>query len=192
MAFSHSYRHLVVKNGNFTLLLTSSGQEWQFLVFRVNLGMWPPQIDRLRKTSTVPRVSTHIYGVSKEIDGKTFIFRINLGMWPLKSIVLEKWPKTCTLNLQLLHNTKRPTKWSGHVKKIDPPKRTSTYERPFIWEGNYLVIVVVSNTWVFCGICDLPCLWVLWCCWYSCGFCSFQIIMFILSQYLWCSSCGVH
>ena len=48
-------------------------------------------------------------------------------------------PKTCTLKLQLLHNTKRPTKWSGHVKMIDPPKRTSTYERPFTQEGNYLV-----------------------------------------------------
>ena len=35
-------------------------------------------------------VSTHIYGVSKEIDGKTFIFRVNLGMWPLKSIFSEK------------------------------------------------------------------------------------------------------
>ena len=35
-------------------------------------------------------VSTHIYGVSKEIDGKMFIFQGNLGMWPLKSIVLEK------------------------------------------------------------------------------------------------------
>ena len=32
-----------------------------------------PKIDRLGKTSTVLRVSTHIYGVSKEIDGKTFI-----------------------------------------------------------------------------------------------------------------------
>ena len=72
--------------------------------------------------STVVRVSTHIYGVSKEIDGKMFIFRVNLGMWPLKSIVLEKWPKTWTLNLQLLHNTKRPTKWSGHMKMIDPPR----------------------------------------------------------------------
>ena len=30
-------------------------------------------------------------------------------------------PKTCTLKLQLLHNTKRPTKWSGHAKIIDPP-----------------------------------------------------------------------
>ena len=33
----------------------------------------------------------HIYGVSKEIDGKMFIFQVNLGMWPLKSIILEKW-----------------------------------------------------------------------------------------------------
>ena len=30
MAISHCYWHLVVKNDNFTLLLTSSGQEWQF------------------------------------------------------------------------------------------------------------------------------------------------------------------
>ena len=61
----------------------------------------------------------HIYGVSQEID-----------------------EKTCTLNLQLLHNTKRPTKWSGHAKMIDPPKRTSTYKRPFTQEGNYLVLLV--------------------------------------------------
>ena len=39
-----------------------------------------PQIIRLGKTSTVLRVSTDIYGVSMEIDGKTFIFRLNLGM----------------------------------------------------------------------------------------------------------------
>ena len=39
-----------------------------------------PQIGHLRKTSTVLRVSTHIYEVSKEIDGKTSIFRVNLGM----------------------------------------------------------------------------------------------------------------
>ena len=30
MVISHCYWHLVVKNGNFTLLLTSSGPEWQF------------------------------------------------------------------------------------------------------------------------------------------------------------------
>ena len=39
-----------------------------------------PQIDCLGKTSTVLRVSTHIYGVSKEIDRKMYIFRVNLGM----------------------------------------------------------------------------------------------------------------
>ena len=39
-----------------------------------------PQIDRLVKMSTVVRVSTHIYGVCKEIDGKMFIFRVNIGM----------------------------------------------------------------------------------------------------------------
>ena len=38
-----------------------------------------PQIDRLRKMSTVLSVSTHIYGISQEIDGKMFIFRVNLG-----------------------------------------------------------------------------------------------------------------
>ena len=34
MAISHYYRHLVVKNGNFTLLLTSNGQEWQFTLLQ--------------------------------------------------------------------------------------------------------------------------------------------------------------
>ena len=50
-----------------------------------------PQINRLRKSSPVLRVSTHIYGISKEIDGKTFILRVNLDMWPLKSIIWENW-----------------------------------------------------------------------------------------------------
>ena len=39
-----------------------------------------PQIDCLGKAIPVLRVSTHIYGVSKDIDGKMFIFRVNLGM----------------------------------------------------------------------------------------------------------------
>ena len=30
MAISYFYRYVVVKNGNFTFVLTSSGQEWQF------------------------------------------------------------------------------------------------------------------------------------------------------------------
>ena len=33
------------------------------------------EIDRLRKTIHVQRVSTHIYDISKEIDGKMFIFQ---------------------------------------------------------------------------------------------------------------------
>ena len=39
-----------------------------------------PQIDRLGKMSTVLRVSTDIFRVSKELDGKMFIFRVKLGM----------------------------------------------------------------------------------------------------------------
>ena len=39
-----------------------------------------PQINCLGKLSTVLRVSTHIYGVSKKIGGKTFIFQLNLGI----------------------------------------------------------------------------------------------------------------
>ena len=34
-----------------------------------------PQIEHLRKMSTVLRASTHIYGVFKDIGGKTFIFQ---------------------------------------------------------------------------------------------------------------------
>ena len=39
-----------------------------------------PQIDLRGKRSPVIRVTTHIYGISNEIDGKMFIFRENLGM----------------------------------------------------------------------------------------------------------------
>ena len=38
------------------------------------------QIDCLGKTNTVLGVSTHIYGVCEEIDGKTLILRVHLGM----------------------------------------------------------------------------------------------------------------
>ena len=67
------------------------GHRWE------NVNFWPkprhltPQIDCLRKTSPVLRVSTHICGVSQEIVGKMFILRVNLGMWPLKLIVSGKW-----------------------------------------------------------------------------------------------------
>ena len=56
------------------------GHSWENMHFSTKPRHVTPQIDRLGKMSTVLRVSTHIYGVSKEIDGKTFIFRVNLGM----------------------------------------------------------------------------------------------------------------
>ena len=39
-----------------------------------------PPTNGLRKTSPGLRVSTHMYGISKEIDGKTFFLRENLSM----------------------------------------------------------------------------------------------------------------
>ena len=49
-------------------------------------------MDCLRKMSPVLRVSTHIYGISKEIDEKIINFsRVKLDMWGhLKSIVSWK------------------------------------------------------------------------------------------------------
>ena len=41
-----------------------------------------PQIDHLGIMRTVLRVSKHIYGISKEIDGETFIFRVNQACDP--------------------------------------------------------------------------------------------------------------
>ena len=62
---------------------------WENIHFQSKPMHVTPQINHLGKMSPVLRVSTHIYRVSKEKDGKTFIFRVNLGMWPLKSIVSE-------------------------------------------------------------------------------------------------------
>ena len=50
------------------------------VLFRSKLRHVTTEIDRLGKTNHVFRVSTHTYGISKEIDGKTFILRVNLGM----------------------------------------------------------------------------------------------------------------
>ena len=48
--------------------------------FSTKLRHVTPQIDCFGEASSVLRVSTHIFGVFQEIDGKTFIFRVNLGM----------------------------------------------------------------------------------------------------------------
>ena len=68
-----------------------------------------PQIDRLGKTSTVLRVSTHIYEVSKDIGGKTFIF-------------LNK-PRHVTPQIDCLRKTSTVLRVSTHIygvsKEID-------------------------------------------------------------------------
>ena len=42
----------------------------KMFIFRVNLGMWPLKLIVSEKQSPVLMVSTDIYGVSKEIDGR--------------------------------------------------------------------------------------------------------------------------
>ena len=56
------------------------GDRWKNVHFYSKPRHLTPEINRLGKTNTVLRVSTHIFGVSKEVDGKTFILRVNLGM----------------------------------------------------------------------------------------------------------------
>ena len=82
-----------------THLCSFQADRWKNIHLSSKPSHVTPQIDHLWKMSPVLRVSTHIYGVSKQIDGKTFIFRVNLGMWPLKSIIL----KTQTLFWEFLH-----------------------------------------------------------------------------------------
>ena len=51
------------------------------------------------------------------------IYHLQLHFWCSEAQAISAIsPKTCTLKLQLLHNTKRWTNWSGHVKMIDPPR----------------------------------------------------------------------
>ena len=63
-----------------THLWCFKGDRWENVHFSSTPRHVTPQIDHLGKMSPVLRVSTHIYGVSKEIDGKTLIFQVNLGM----------------------------------------------------------------------------------------------------------------
>ena len=63
--------------------------------------MWPLKLIFPEKRTPL-QVLTHIYGVSNEIERKTFIFRVNLVMWTLKSIILEKKPCFECFNTHLL------------------------------------------------------------------------------------------
>ena len=60
--------------------LRKIGHSWEIMNFSTKPRHVTPQIDRLGKMSTVLRISTHIYGVSQQMDGKIFIFRVNLDM----------------------------------------------------------------------------------------------------------------
>ena len=75
-----SWKNESCSEGFNTHLWGFQGDRWENLNFSSKPSDVTPQIDHLRKTSPVLRVSTHIYSVSKEIDGKMFIFRVNLGM----------------------------------------------------------------------------------------------------------------
>ena len=60
-----------------------------------------PQINRLRKTSPVLSVSTHIYGVFEEIDGKMFNF--------------ESKPRHVTPQINFLRKTSTVLRVSIHI-----------------------------------------------------------------------------
>ena len=120
------------------------------------------QIDHLGKTSPVLRVSTHINGVSPEIDGKMFIFWVNLGMWPLKSIVLEKqalfWGLNTHLwgfsgnrweNIHFLGKTRHVTPQIDHLGKMSPVLRVSTHIYGFSDEiyGKTFILRVNLGMW---------------------------------------------
>ena len=44
--------------------------------------------------------------------------------------------------------------WSGHRKMIDPPWRTSTYEGPFTWDGNYVVYLFILSVFHRKDLCE--------------------------------------
>ena len=75
-----------------------------------------PEIDCLEKNKPCSEgFSTHLWDVSKEIDGKKLIFQVNLAMWLLKSIVSCKTNPVVTVST---HN-------SGDSKEMDG--KTFTY-----------------------------------------------------------------
>ena len=138
MAISHYYWHLVVKNGNFTLLLTSSGQQWQFLVFKSKPRHVTPQIDHLGKSSPVLWVSTHIYRVSKEIDGKMFIF--------------YRTPRHVTPQINCLGKTSPVLRVSTHIYRVskDIDGKTFTFTVHLgMWPLKSIVLEKWAMFWGF-------------------------------------------
>ena len=82
-------------------------------IFRVNLGMWPLKLIVSENEPCSECFNTHIYGISKEVDGKMFIFRVNLGMWSLKSMVSAKLsPVDVTPQIDWIR-VSDPSNWSS-------------------------------------------------------------------------------
>ena len=87
---SMSWKNEPCSEGSNTQLCSFQEDRWENVHFLSKPRHVTPQINHLWKMSPVLRDSTHINGVSRKIDGKTFILRVNLGMWPHKSIICEK------------------------------------------------------------------------------------------------------
>ena len=77
---NHLRKNEPCSEGFNTHLWCFPGHRWENVHFSTKPRHVTPQIDCLGKMSPVLRVARHIYGVSKEMDGKMFIFRVNLGM----------------------------------------------------------------------------------------------------------------
>ena len=75
-----SWKNEHCSEGFNTYLWGFSGNRWEHMHFESTPRHVTPQIDCLGKMNTVLGVSTHTYGVCKDIDGKTFIFRVHLGV----------------------------------------------------------------------------------------------------------------
>ena len=116
------------------------GYWWEHIHFLSKPRHVTPQIHHLGKMRPVLRVLTHIYGLSKEIDGNMFIFRVNQGMWPLKLIIWEKWALFWRFQHHLssfqgdrwehVHFLRKPrhvTPQIDHIEKMMPVLRVWTH-----------------------------------------------------------------
>ena len=130
MAISHVYWHLVVKNGNFILLMTSSGQEWQFHM----------STDRQLSRMAI----AHIYWHLVVKNGNFLLLLTCSGQEWQFLIQFCEAQQISAISLKTLLSSSCFTTLNKEVwtwKDDWPPWRTSTYERPFTREGNYLVIL---------------------------------------------------
>ena len=139
MAISYCYWHLVVKNGNITLLLTPSSQEWQFHIAtdiqwsKMAIGRFTP---RSAGRST-PQVHHEIY--------------IMGCIWQPFWILLEKvgisfyfWMiRLVNSQLALYSHVRCNPPWCPNTPKA-PPKHCHTTITNFNYEGSYLPGVICN------------------------------------------------